>query len=196
MGTHILGKKNFEKSGTETPDWPKYLQRLSRETAMKIFNSKALATVTYGWELIWEYLTRKQLLELENLKTRFLKRALGLSKYMASWLVYVSARGTFLLDDLRLKLLLPCTESLQVVLRELEAKRDEIPAEFYITDAMTSNHWKPAGYNLRHTVTRFAVHGFITESDTEGYHQPGPDCVCVRDVGNHATHIRPWTVRT
>ena len=159
----------------------KYLQRLSLETAKKIFNTKVLATVTYGLELIWEYLTRKQLSELENLKARFLKRALGLSKYTASRLVYVLARETLLLDDLRLKLLLPCTESLQVILRELEAKRDGIPAEFYITDAMTSDHWKCAGYDMGHIVTRFAVHGFHHGiCKTKCYHQPGRDCVCER----------------
>ena len=48
-------------------------------TAMQLFRLKVVPTLTYGIELIWEYLTRKQLLELEKMKVRYLKRVLGVS---------------------------------------------------------------------------------------------------------------------
>ena len=57
-------------------------------------------------------LDQETAVRLEESQGKFLKRALGLSKYTASRLVSVLARETFLLDDLRLKLLLPCSGSM------------------------------------------------------------------------------------
>lgn len=66
----------------------RHLQRMSLETAMKLFRVKVLPTLTYGLEVIWEFLTRRQLQELENMKPRYSKRVLGVSNYALSWYVY------------------------------------------------------------------------------------------------------------
>ncbi|KAJ9592636.1 hypothetical protein L9F63_015691, partial [Diploptera punctata] len=63
----------------------------------------------------------QETVELENLKAGFLKRVLGLSQVLTS---------------LRLKMLLPCTECLQKVLRELEEKREEILTECSIMESV------------------------------------------------------------
>ena len=57
---------------------------LSLKTALRLFEAKTLLTLTYGIEIIWEHLTERQLKGTESLKARFLKRAMGLSKYTPS----------------------------------------------------------------------------------------------------------------
>jgi hypothetical protein len=57
----------------------KHLKLITLETAMQLFRLTMVPTLTYGMELIWEYLTHKQLLELEKMKARYIKRVLGVS---------------------------------------------------------------------------------------------------------------------
>jgi hypothetical protein len=45
----------------------KNLKLIALGTAMQLFRLNVGPTLTYGMELIWEYLTRKQLLELEKM---------------------------------------------------------------------------------------------------------------------------------
>jgi hypothetical protein len=49
--------------------------------AVKLFRLKVVPALTYGMELIWEHLMYKQLLELEKMKARYLKRVLGVSQH-------------------------------------------------------------------------------------------------------------------
>ena len=99
---------------------------MSLETAMKIFWTKLLPTLTYGLEEIWEHLSRRQLQELESLKPRYLMRVLGVSKFPLSRYVYVLARETFLIEDLRTQMLLQHTPAYEEQLRELQEKRVSI----------------------------------------------------------------------
>ena len=154
----------------------KNIQQLSMETALRLFEAKILPTLTYGIEIIWEYLTEKQLKNIEALKPRFLKRAMGLSKYTPS---YVMAKETFLLDDLTLKHLLPKTPAVKAVLRSRREKEQEIWEDFYSTEAVWSTAWRRANQEQRHVVTRLAVHGFHTKLCTnKKYHTPNSNCVC------------------
>ena len=73
------------------------IHRMLLETAM----TKVLPTLTYGLEEIWEHLSRRQLQELESLKPRYLMRVLGVSKFPLSRYVYVLARETFLIENMR-----------------------------------------------------------------------------------------------
>ncbi|KAJ4425945.1 hypothetical protein ANN_27571 [Periplaneta americana] len=50
-------------------------------SAMKLFEAKIWPTCTDGLEMIWEYLSEKQLRDVESIKSRYLKRALELCKY-------------------------------------------------------------------------------------------------------------------
>ncbi|PSN37056.1 hypothetical protein C0J52_20892, partial [Blattella germanica] len=85
------------------------------------------------------------------------------------------------IEELRLKLLLPATEAYKDLLQELHKKKGEIWEKFYVTDAMTSREWTEGGYELRHTVTRLAVHGFhLKLCNTKSLHDPGPQCICAR----------------
>ena len=158
----------------------RHLQRMSINTAMELFRVKVLPSLTYGIDVIWEYLSCKQLQELESLKPRYLKRVLGVSKYALSRYAYVLARETFLVEDLRLQMLLPATPACEELLRELRKKRDSISESFYNTDAMVNTEWMRAEYELRHVVTRFAIHGFHHRiCTTKSFHQACQECICV-----------------
>jgi hypothetical protein len=111
-------------------------------------------------------------------KARYFKITMDLSKYTPSRLVYPLARETFLLDDLLLKHLLPRTWEVKAVLRSRKRKQEEIWQDFYATEAMTTESWKE-NQEIRHLVTRLAVHGFHTrECSNKKYHILDSTCVC------------------
>lgn len=157
----------------------KNLHKISLSTAMKLFELKITPIITYGIDLIWEHLKKNNLADIERVKATFLKKALCLSKYTSSRLTYVLSKESFYIEDLRYQLLLTSTKAYENLLQELKAKRADICMEFYATDAMMNTEWKKANYELRHVMTRFAVHGFHFKlCSVEKYHQPNGHCVC------------------
>lgn len=155
------------------------LSKLSLKTAMTIFRLKIIPIMTYGLEVIWEKLKKKNLEDIEKVKAHFLKRVLSLSKYTPSRLTYVLTKEQFFIEELRLDLLLPATEAYKDLLRELTTKKQEIWPEFFATDAMIYRDWTDARYDLRHIMTRVAVHGFHHQiCTTEKYHNPEDKCKC------------------
>ena len=153
------------------------LQRLILKTAMRLLDVKIATTLTYGIEIIWEYLTVRQLKAVERLKTTFMKRAIGVSKYTPSRLIL--ARETFLIEDIMWRHLLVQTPAVREVLQERRLKERDVWDEFYSTDAMVYRDWTRANYELRHIVTRFAVHGFHHRlCVNKRFHEPNPECVC------------------
>jgi len=95
------------------------MKRIALGTAMQLFRLKVVPTLTYGIELVWEHLTRKQLLELEKMKDRYLKRVLVVSQNTQSSLVYELAKETFVLEGLNASLMLPTTVAYKDSFREL-----------------------------------------------------------------------------
>ena len=81
------------------------------------------------------------------MKSRFLKRVLNVSKRTPSRLAYVLARETFLMEDVRFKILLPSTTRYKKLLQELQEKRIMIWSDFYTTDAMINREWTRGGYD-------------------------------------------------
>ena len=55
---------------------------------MALFDAAITPIVTYGLEIIWEYLSYTDLKRIENVKSRFLKLAIGVSKSAPSRKVY------------------------------------------------------------------------------------------------------------
>ena len=119
----------------------KDLKRIALGTAMQLFRLKVVPTLTYGIDLILEYFTRKQLLELEKMKARYLKRVLRVSQHTRSRLVYELAKETFFVEDLKTSLMLPITTAYKDALRELNDKKMDIWEDFYTTEAMTNRKW-------------------------------------------------------
>jgi hypothetical protein len=116
----------------------KNLKLIALGTAMQLFRLRVEPTLTYGMELIWEYLTCKQLLELEKMKAGYMKRVLGVSQHTRSRLVYELAKETFFVEDLKTFLMLPMTTAYKDALRELDDKKKDIWEDFYKTEAMTN----------------------------------------------------------
>ena len=78
---------------------------------------------------------------IESIKARFLKAALGISKFAPSRLAYELARETFLIEDLRTRLILPSTPQEAQQRTTRQEKRADIESTFYITNAMTNQDW-------------------------------------------------------
>ena len=153
--------------------------QLSMETAMKLFNIKIIPIITYGIELLWTHLNKNNPTRIERVKALYLKRVMCLSKYTPSRLVYVLARESFCIEDIRSLHLLPSTNPYQELLRDLQEKRNEIWADFYCTDAMIEREWTRSGYELRHVMTRFAVHGFHHRiCAIKTFHEVNEACIC------------------
>ena len=76
--------------------------------------------VTYGIEIFWEQLTTSDMEKIENVKTRYLKRALG------DILVYLLTRKTFFLEDIRIWILLPHTGPYKDVVDRRLRKQKEV----------------------------------------------------------------------
>jgi hypothetical protein len=132
------------------------IAQLSLKTTMALFNKKIVPILAYGIDIIWDKLKLKDLAALEKVKARFLKKALGVSKYTRSRLLYELAKETFLVEGLRINLLLPSPESATKLLEERKKKREEIWQDFYATDTMLNRNWTKANQELRHVVTRLA----------------------------------------
>ena len=157
----------------------KHLNKLSIRTALKLFQLKIIPVAAYGLENIWSHLKMKHLEQLEKLKATFLKKALCVSKYTPSRLVYELTGELFFIEELRFQLLLPTTSAYEQLMEKLQSKKRDIWDDFYSTDAMIYDDWKRGGYDLRHVVTRFAVHGFHHKlCKTKGFHHPDPECIC------------------
>lgn len=155
------------------------INKLSLNTAIKLFKTKINPIITYGLEIIWEDLNRSNLNQIEKVKATYLKRILCISKFSPSRLAYELARETFYIEDLRHQLLLPATEQYVTLRSELRSKKNQIWDDFYTTHAMTSHDWKRASYDLRHVTTRLAIHGFHFKlCKTKSYHDPNPMCIC------------------
>jgi hypothetical protein len=101
----------------------KNLRQLSLETAIRLFEAKIVPLLTYGIEIAWPNLSLKDVKLLENVKARFLKITLGISKYTPSRLADELAKETFLMEDLRYRLLLPSTENSS---RLIEERKQEV----------------------------------------------------------------------
>lgn len=157
----------------------KEITRLSLNTAMMLFKAKIVPIATYGLEIIWEHLSKRDLIALEKVKSRFLKAALGVSKFTKSRIIYELARETFLLEDIRLELQLPHTHQYDQALTEMKERKNDIWEEFYSTDAMIFRQWTGANKEYRSAVTRLAVHGYHhLLCKNSHFHEPSTDCIC------------------
>ena len=155
----------------------KFIRELSLETAMALFKSKILPILTYGIEVIWTHLNERNLATLESVKSTYIKRAIGVAKNTRSRLVYLLARETFLIEDLRTIFPQPNTTASENLLKSLIKRREEVPTDFYGTGAMIDRNWTTANFEMRHLLTRLAVHGFHhVICNNPSFHEPSDSC--------------------
>ena len=93
---------------------------------------------------------------------------------------YVLARENFLIEDLRTQMLLQHTPAYEELLREQQGKRDSIEERMFIADTMVNREWTQEEYDVRHVMTRFAIHSFHHRiSSRKTFHQANRECTCV-----------------
>ena len=157
----------------------KRLKSLSLETATKLFRLKIAPVASHAIELIWPHLNYKNVKTLDRVKTRYLKKTLGVSKYAPNRLVYKLVGTSNFIDDLMSAHNLAPTQASRKFMEEHRQKAAEIDPAFYHTPAMTEEEWKTANYELRHLYTRGAIHGFHHRvCNRKGFHNADSECVC------------------
>ena len=176
----------------------KGITSLKLGTAMKLFATVITPIVTYGIELIWEKLSSSDLERIEKVKPRFIKKALGVSKYTPNRMAYALARETFFLEDLRLKILLTATEPYKKVIEKKKQREKEIDEEFYASDAMVNREWTGSNQPQRHRIIGLATHGYHHKMcKNTKFHQPSDSCECKicdqKCERYHYKQCRIWT---
>jgi hypothetical protein len=81
------------------------LHLLSIYTAVELFHIKVSPVASYGIEMIWPFLSYRDLNNIEAVavKSRYLKRLLCVSKYSKSRLVYELIGEKYFLEELKVK---------------------------------------------------------------------------------------------
>jgi hypothetical protein len=101
----------------------KDLSHISLKT-MKLFNRKIIPTTIYRLQMVWQYLMEMIIKITEKVKAASLKKALCLSKYIASCLVYALTREIFFIEDLRNQLLSTHTHTSEQLFQKRQATRN------------------------------------------------------------------------
>ena len=154
-------------------------QKLSVDTALKLFHLKLAPVASYGIQLIWAHLTKEDLSRLDAVKTAFLKRVLGLHRTTRNRLVLALCDTPAFTAELQSRFQLPPTEASRHNDDEIKVKAKSIDPEFRLSPAITSSAWKNGNFRKRHLITRFSVHGFhFLLCRTLNWHEPNESCTC------------------
>jgi hypothetical protein len=160
---------------------------LSIDTAMKLFTIKIQPVLTYAIRAIWSRLTAANLRNLDLAYDLYIKRVLGVSKYAKNRLTRALVGTVCFTEKIIKEMNLPVHDEVQRHLHVVMEKRGQIAADFYETPAMTQQIWKGPAQEMRHAVTRQAVHGFHhLICGRRGFHEAGEGCMCVL-CGQQAT---------
>ncbi|MGL5468713.1 MAG: hypothetical protein ACRDCT_11105, partial [Shewanella sp.] len=162
------------------------LRKLSLDCAKKLFKIKFAPMASYGIEVIWPHLNNKDFKELEKVKSRYLKRVLGVSKKVKNTYVYRLAEESLFVEDLQTQFNLPSTQNFNDFVNEYKSEHaTRFNAKFLETPAMCNNIWKqPLFETERHVFTRFAIHGFHNQICKESNDKfqcflESDKCICV-----------------
>lgn len=153
--------------------------RLSIISALDFFYSNVMPIAAFQIASIWERLTAKQFLQLECVKSTFLKRVLGLHDSAPNRFVYPLGSTRLFIEELKLKYHLLETPAYLELLKKYQNKMAKIESGFFKTLAMTSDLWKAADSPGRYIIVNYAVHGYHHKlCNRPNYHEPGSNCWC------------------
>ena len=138
------------------------LHLVSTNCALKIFDMKIKPMVTYCIDLYSEELSRRQLLELDKIKSMFLKKALCLHTCSSSTLTHELFNTKFLCESLKEKdniiFNVNTWDSYQDYRQE---RRNACEDKFgKVGPAYLYQNWKKNHQQNRHYYTRATAHGF------------------------------------
>ena len=163
------------------------LQRASMSVAMKIFKLKVRPIIEYGLTEISPFLTTRHLVDIDRIKTTYLKIALGLHKNVPNTLTLMIAGENSLTEDLKEKL--DIRENIWTdYLQQRETKIESvIENDYLLGPAFMCDRWRKTNQRDRHFITRFTAHGFHFKiCDLTHFHDADECCVC-RLCGEKAT---------
>jgi hypothetical protein len=168
----------------------KSLNKMSISAALKLFDLKVAPMAHYGIQCIWKYLKTSDFQNLESVKSRYLKRAMNLSKFALSRYTYWLADTTFFVHDIKLKFDLPETDCYKEFMKLQFEKMLDVPLSFFQTHAFSNQSWKGPLFDKRHIFTRFAVHGFhyLICTDKSFHFMATEDCICSLCKGPCSQH--------
>jgi hypothetical protein len=158
----------------------KQLYDLSIETAMKLFELKISPIASYGIEVIWPFLSKNDLEKLERVKTRYLKKVLGLSKFNWSRYVYELVDTDLFVSDLKEKFSLSESKSYENFYEAKLVNKTNIRDVFYEQMALTNVQWQQPCFADRNVFTRFVCHGYhylLCKNKTFHY-EADATCLC------------------
>lgn len=159
-------------------------QKLSLNTAMRLYDLKVAPVVSYNIEMFWDDLTVGNLEMLNKVKASFIKRTLGLHPTTRSRLAYLLAGSMLAIEDFRARFGLRETDAYRDCLEAWETKFAEVDPEFHSSWAMKQEKWKEPHQENRNVVTRYSVHGFHFKLCTnKSFHEALMCCICRRCSG-------------
>ena len=152
---------------------------MSVKTGLKIFNMKVLPVATYCLREISPFLSLANLLQLDIVKSLFLKRLLGLPRNASATLAHELAETPFMIEELASALAIR-EDVRQGYCQTLDERRLAFCVQRF-TDgpAFKTREWSRPMASNRHFVTAYTSHGFhhLICNDPE-FHSIGQDCVC------------------
>jgi hypothetical protein len=176
FSSHI---KNRVRASLQATFELKNLHLLSLETALKLFHIKVAPVASYGIEVLWPHLKFCNFQLLETVKTRYLKKAMCLSKFNKSRYIYFLANTTLFVEELRIKFNLPETDAYKRFYMENVNKVLNVNHEFLNSVAMQNDVWKRPNFEKRHIFTRYSCHGFhFIICKNKSFHEAENNCIC------------------
>ena len=158
------------------------LSRTSIPTALKIFEMKVKPMITYGWDSISRFLSGRQLLEADRVKTIFLKKALAVPKNSSATLSVKLCDTDHLVEDLRKKGIFEFSEEAITVYEDHRNERELAFTEeqYERGPAFHETDWKRSNRKHRHAYTRTTAHGFHHKicSRPADFHKRDGECCC------------------
>ena len=173
------------------------VEKLSVETALRLFHLKISPIACYAITIIWTRLNAANLKRLEAVKTTYLRRALRIPRWTRSRIVYHLSNTDFFIREIAAKYNLPHTPAYEAHIRERSEKAEDIDQSFLLTPAMNTDEWKNPNFPLRHVFTRMAAHGFHYRiCNQKGFHHASNQCLCTlcnQTCGQY--HLLNYTAR-
>lgn len=155
------------------------LQKISLSAALKIFDSKVRPILTYSLHLYSRNLSARQMLELDKVKSRFLKRVLAVPTWTGNEFVYKLCDSPRFCVELKEKDYELDDDEYDEYLRELEDSKERESRRKRNPEAFEDDSWKGI-MQPRHLVIGFTAHGHhhLLCKDASFHAEPGDACEC------------------
>ena len=155
-----------------------HIHLLSLDAAVRLFNIVIHPIATYAIKSLWQEMTTENLRQLDQIKSRYLKTALRVSKYSRNTKIHLLTNSEQLCQEVCRIYHLPETPAYYQRLAEIKDKEDNVELSFFTCPAMQQDTWKQANCTRRHLATRYAMHGFHhTICDAQCW-EPSQLCKC------------------